>query len=49
MKGVLPWLGHWARLAGTIEFCPALAAVVSTVQNIPFLTAHFFNLFVLIA
>ncbi len=28
----------------TIDFCPALAALVSPVQNIIFLTAHFFPL-----
>jgi hypothetical protein len=26
-----PWLVRWARRAGTIDFCPALAALVSTV------------------
>ncbi len=44
--GVLPWLVH---RAGTMDFCPALAALVSPVQNIIILTAHFFILFVLIA
>ncbi len=34
MKGVLPWLNRWTRNDGTIDFCPALAAVVNTVQNI---------------
>jgi hypothetical protein len=34
MKGVLPWLVRWARHAGTIDFYPALAALVSPVQNI---------------
>jgi hypothetical protein len=32
-----------------MDFCPALAALVSPVQNIIILTAHFFTLFVLIA
>jgi hypothetical protein len=49
MKGVLPWLGHWARRAGTKEFYPALIAFVSPVQNILFLTVNFFTLFVPIA
>jgi hypothetical protein len=30
-KGVLPWLFRWARRAGTIDFCHALAALVSQV------------------
>ncbi len=34
MKGVLPKLVCWARSAGTTDFCPALAALVSPVQNI---------------
>jgi hypothetical protein len=40
MNGVLPWLVQWTCRAGTIDFCPALAALVSHVQNIIFLTAH---------
>ncbi len=36
MKGVLPWVVRWAHLAGTGDFYPALAALVSPVQN------HFF-------
>ncbi len=43
MKGILPWL---ARRAGTMEFCPSLAAPVNPVQNIIFLTKHFFTLLV---
>jgi hypothetical protein len=43
------WLVRWPRHAGTIDFCPALAALVSPVQNIIFLTAHFFTLLVPIA
>jgi hypothetical protein len=34
MKGVIPWLCRWARCAGTRDFCSALAALVSPVQNI---------------
>ncbi len=49
MKVVLPWLVCWARRAGTIDSCPALAVLVSPVQNIIFLTAHFFTLLVPIA
>jgi hypothetical protein len=49
MKGVLPWLVRWARRAGTIDFCPAWAALVSPVQNIIFLPARFFTLLVPIA
>jgi hypothetical protein len=36
MNGVIPWLVRWARRAGTIEFYPASAALVSPVQNIFF-------------
>jgi hypothetical protein len=32
--------------AGTKDFCPALAALVSQVQNIIFLTEHFFTFLV---
>ncbi len=46
MKRVLPWLVRWAHRAGTIDFCPALAALVSSGQNIVFLTARFFTLLV---
>jgi hypothetical protein len=46
MKGVLPWLVSWALRAGTREFCPALVALVGPVQNIFFLTVHYFNSFV---
>jgi hypothetical protein len=49
MKGVLPWLVRWARRAGTRNFYLALAALVSPVQNIFFLTVHNFNLCVPIA
>ncbi len=43
MKGVLPWLVRWARRAGTRDFYPALAALVSPAQNIIFLTVYYFN------
>jgi hypothetical protein len=46
MKGVFPWLIRWACCVGTGDFCPALAVLVSSVQNIFFLTVHFFNSFV---
>jgi len=36
MIGVLPWLVGWTRRAGTKDFCPALAALVSQIQNIIF-------------
>ncbi len=50
MKGVLPWLVHWAFLVGYIrDFCPALAALVSPVQNIFFVAVYFFNSFAPIA
>ncbi len=49
MKGVFPWLVRWACRAGTRDFCSALAALVSPVQNIFFLAVHYFNFFVLIA
>jgi hypothetical protein len=43
------WLVRWPHHAGTIDFCPALAALVNPVQNIIFLTANFFNLLVPVA
>jgi hypothetical protein len=46
---VLPWLVRLARCAGTRDFYPALAALVSPVQNIFFLTIHYFNICILIA
>jgi hypothetical protein len=49
MKGVLPWLVLWARCAGPRDFSSALAALVGPVQNIIFLTVHYFTLFVPIA
>jgi hypothetical protein len=36
-------LVRWARQGGTRDFCPALAAIVSPVQNFFFLTGHFFS------
>jgi hypothetical protein len=50
MKGVLlPWLIRWARRAVKKYFYPDLAALVSPVQNIFFLTSHYFALIVPIA
>ncbi len=52
MKGVLPWLVHWACRGGTrdfLTFCPALAALVSPVQNNFFLIVRYFNSYVPIA
>jgi hypothetical protein len=49
IKGVLPWLVRWARRAGTRDFYIALAALVSPVQNMFFLTVHQFNVCVPIA
>ncbi len=37
-------VGSLGCRAGTIDFCPALAALFGPVQNIIFLTAHFFTL-----
>jgi hypothetical protein len=45
-EGDLPWLFHWARPAGTRDFCPALAALVGPVQNMFFLAVPYFNSFV---
>jgi hypothetical protein len=45
----LPWLVRWARRAGTIDFCPALAALLRQVQNIIFLAEHFYTILVPIA
>ncbi len=42
--GVLPWLVRCTHRAGTIDFCPSLATLVSTVQNITSLTIHIFTL-----
>ncbi len=39
-------VGSFSLSADTIDFCPALAALVSPVQNIIFLTTHFFTLLV---
>ncbi len=49
MKVVLPWLVRWAPCAGTKDFCPALVDVVAPVQNMFFLTVHYFSSFVPIA
>ncbi len=40
-----PWLVRWACRAGTRDFSSALAALIGPVQNIFFLTVHFFNAF----
>jgi hypothetical protein len=49
MKRALLWLIRWAFRAGTRDFWSALAARVGPVQNIFFLTVHYFNAFVPIA
>ncbi len=49
LKRVLPWVVHWACRAVTRDFCSALAVLVGPVQNIFFLTVHYFNSFVPIA
>jgi hypothetical protein len=49
MKGALPWLVRWVRHADTRDFNPALAALVSPVQNISFLTVHYFKSYVPVA
>jgi hypothetical protein len=49
MKGVLPWLVRWARRAGKVDISPALAALISPVQNIIVLTVHFLTFLVPIA
>jgi hypothetical protein len=33
MKGAILWLVHWARHAGTRDFCPALAALVGQIKK----------------
>ncbi len=48
-KGVLPSLVPWFLRASTRDFRPALAALVGPVQNIFFLTGHYFPSFVPIA
>jgi hypothetical protein len=49
MTRVIPWLVPWALPVGTRDFCPALAALVGPVQNIFFLSVHYFDSFVPIA
>jgi hypothetical protein len=49
MKGVLLSLVRWACRSGTRVFCPALAALVGTVQNIFFFTVHYYSSLVPIA
>ncbi len=36
MKGVLPWLVHWARCAATRDLYPALDSQIGPLQNIFF-------------
>jgi hypothetical protein len=43
MKGAFSWLVHWARCACTRDLCPALAALVSPLQNIIFPLRTLFN------
>ncbi len=45
-RGHLSWLVCWACSADTRDFCSALAALAGPVQNIFFLTVHYFNAFV---
>jgi hypothetical protein len=49
VKEVLSWLFRWARRAATLDFCSALAALVSPVQDISYLTAPFFTFLIPIA
>ncbi len=44
MKGALAWLVRQTRRAGPKDFYPAVAALVSPVQNSFFLTTHYFTL-----
>jgi hypothetical protein len=46
---VLHWLVLWFRRVRTIDFCSAMAAQFSQVQNSIFLTAHVFTFLVPIA
>jgi hypothetical protein len=43
IKGVLPWLVRETPRIGTRDFCPALAALVSPVKTIFFLTVQYFH------
>jgi hypothetical protein len=49
MKGALPYMVRCARRAGTRDFCPALAALVGSVQYIffPHSTLQYFTSFVI--
>ncbi len=49
MRGVIPLLVYRASRARTRDFCPALDGLVGPVQNIFFLTVHYFNSFVPVA
>jgi hypothetical protein len=40
-RGQFPWFVCWDRRGDSIDFCPGLAAVVSPVKNIIFLTYTF--------
>jgi hypothetical protein len=45
MKGVIPWLVRWAGRAGTRDFYPAVASLISPVQNMFFLPVYYFMQF----
>jgi hypothetical protein len=49
IKEVLSWFFCWARRAAALVFCSALAALVSPVQDISYLTAPFFTFLIPIA
>jgi hypothetical protein len=49
MKWVIPWLVCWPLRFGTRDLCPALAVLVDPVQNMFFLSGHYFTSFVPIA
>jgi hypothetical protein len=46
MKRVLSWLVRWNRRASTVDICLAFDALISPVENIIFLTVHFFTFLV---
>jgi hypothetical protein len=46
MKGVLSWLVCWAHCADIKDFCPVLAALIGSVQNIFFHSVHYITSFV---
>ncbi len=43
MKGVHPWFVRWPRRASSRDFYSSLAALVNPVQNMFFLTVHYFT------